>query len=198
MSTGMSSATSWRRPSRGDVHRQALECHHRADRHERSPQPSRRCHHFPGRVVLPQGLSLKAALVAKLGGDEMARAFAEGERLHEAYLSAGAARSGCRFLSSYRRPFGPRSSPGPERSGVRIRSTCLSDRPAHLPRYEVKLDALLPRPASPCHVCPTSLLKSRFPENLISFGNTGNQNDPTRGAPALFKSGRKRSHEAAE
>ena len=194
----MSSATSWRRPSCGDVHRQALECHHRADRHERSSQPSRRCHHFPGRVVLPQGLSLKAALVAKLGGDEMARAFAEGERLHEAYLSAGAARNGCRSRLSYRRPFGPRSSPGPERSGARIRSTCLSDRPAHLPRYEVKLDALLPRPASPCHVCPTSLLKSRFPENLISFGNTGNQNDPTRGAPALFKSGRKRSHEAAE
>ena len=40
----------------------------------------------------------------------------------------------------------------------------------------------LPRPASPCHLSPTSLFTSPFFENLISSVKIGNRNRPTRGA----------------
>ena len=44
----------------------------------------------------------------------------------------------------------------------------------------------LPRPASPCHLSPTSLFTSPFCENLISSVKTGNRNRPTRGADTSF------------
>ena len=45
-----------------------------------------------------------------------------------------------------------------------------------------RLDPVLPRPASPCHLSPTSLFTSPFFENLISSVKIGNRNRPTRGA----------------
>jgi hypothetical protein len=52
----------------------------------------------------------------------------------------------------------------------------------------------LPRPASPCHLCPTSLFTSRFCENLMSFGKPANRHQSYSGS---FGSIRTRPHEAA-
>jgi hypothetical protein len=55
---------------------------------------------------------------------------------------------------------------------------------------------LVPRAASPCHLCRMSLFTSPCGENLMSCGKTAIRNRPTRGALALFESGPMGSHEA--